>query len=101
MSQPETKEVNVSVIAELFTFANEISEALNDVLIEKLGEDGDWENFAGISDTPDQFLLPLSKFNGDNVDLIKKLWALREQANSLCSWNEDHDLNQWIDSNIK
>lgn len=37
------KEVNLSVITELFNFTNEISEALNDVLIEKFGEDAEEE----------------------------------------------------------
>ncbi len=93
---PEEKEVNLSVINELLDFADLVADALNKVLCEKLGESAEWGDFAGVSNAPSQFLQ-----GKEDQDQIKNLWTLREQANSLCNWNDEKDLRTWVEANLK
>lgn len=92
---PETTftESYLETIDELLAFADKVSEVLNITLIKALGESADWGEFVGLDFIPNNYLY---KFEVEDRDYGKNLWALREQAHSILNWEADHSLSDWV-----
>lgn len=67
---------------DLLIFANEIADRLNTQIIRLLGDDADWQHWAGRTDIPKYFDLA-----GKDETLLAEIWILREGANGICASN--------------
>lgn len=84
----------LELIDNFYNFVDRISEALNTLLIDQLGEDANWDDHAGISELPYKFLTAF-KHRSEAQKLFAELWELREESNGLCASLDEYKPHEW------
>ena len=84
----------LELIDNFYNFADRISEALNTLLIDQLGEDANWDDHVGVSELPYKFLTAFKPCS-QTQKLFAELWELREESNGLCASLDEHKPHEW------
>ena len=67
---------------------NEISEWLNEGLVEQLGEQADWHHWVGHDALPSAATLGTTQ--PTQITLLQNSWKAREAANNCIDWVDNH-----------
>lgn len=84
----------LELIDNFYNFADRISEALNTLLIDQLGEDANWDDHVGVSELPYKFLTAFKPCS-ETQKLFADLWELREESNGLCASLDEYKPHEW------